>query len=386
MRILHTSDWHTGLTLKGQSRLDEQIAVFAQMVAIAREEKPDLVIVSGDLFDTAAPSAAAQKTFTRALSALRNTGADVVAIAGNHDSGAVLEAWRGWAEAAGISLRGALGKASDHVIAGTTAGGQRWKVAALPFISQRYALRAAELFALTAAEADQSYADHLRRLVAQLAQSFDDGEVNIITAHLTVVGGTLGAGEREVHTVGDYVVPAQIFPPQASYVALGHLHKAQKIVGPCPIHYAGAPIAVDFGEEHHQPSVTIVDVTSTTPARVRTVPLTKALPLVTVKGTLKELEQTEVPPEAWVRVVVAEAPRSGLRAAVTELFPRALQIQIDPVLQAGHATASPPRRAGRHPQELFDSYLTEQGHNDQAVSKLFADLYDDTQTVAAEEK
>lgn len=386
MRILHTSDWHTGLTLKGQARLEEQIAVLAEMVEIARGEQPDLIIVSGDLFDTATPSAAAQKTFTRALSALRSTGANVVVIAGNHDSGPALEALRGWAESAGIALRGALGKSADHLISGTTDDGETWKVAALPFISQRYAVRAAELFELTAAETEQSYASHLRRLIAQLGQNFRPEDVNIITAHLTVVGGTMGAGEREVHTVGDYVVPAHIFPPDTSYVALGHLHKAQKIAGPCPIRYAGAPIAVDFGEEHHQPSVTLVDVTASTPAQVRTIPLTKALPLLTVQGTLEELAERDVPSDAWLRVIVAEPPRAGLRSEITELFPRALQIQIDPKVQASSSTAAPARRAGRHPQELFTAYLEEKGHRDEAVTALFSELYDQTQTVAAEEK
>lgn len=385
MRILHTSDWHTGLTLKGQSRLEEQIAVLAEMVDIARREKPDLVIVSGDLFDTANPSAAAQKTFTRALSALRGTGADVVVIAGNHDSGPALEALRGWAESAGIALRGSLGKSSDHLISGTTSEGETWKVAALPFISQRYAVRAAELFELTAAETEQSYASHVRRLIASLADDFADDDVNLITAHLTVVGGTLGAGEREVHTVGDYVVPAHIFPPSTSYVALGHLHKAQKIAGPCPIRYAGAPIAVDFGEEHHQPSVTLVDVTASTPARIRTIPLSNALPLITVRGSLEELSQQEVPAEAWLRVIVAEPPRAGLRAEITDLFPRALQIHIDPAMQTGPTGEAPARRTGRHPQELFTAYLTEKGHQDEAVTALFRELYDQTQTVAAEE-
>src|SRR4051794_7398631 len=105
MRILHTSDWHVGKVLKGQSRVAEHIAVLAQLVDIARAEQPDLVIVAGDLYDTAAPTPDATRLVTRALSALRGTGADVVAIAGNHDNGAALDALRSWAEAAGIVLR-----------------------------------------------------------------------------------------------------------------------------------------------------------------------------------------------------------------------------------------------------------------------------------------
>src|SRR5436309_14278799 len=160
MRILHTSDWHVGKVLKGRSRHDEHIRVLAQVVEVARAEQPDLVIVAGDLYDTAAPTADATRVVTRALSALRQTGAEVVAIGGNHDNGPALDALRPWAEAAGITLRGAVKGAADHFLTGRTAGGEEWRLVALPFLSQRYAVRAAELFDLTAAEATQTYADH----------------------------------------------------------------------------------------------------------------------------------------------------------------------------------------------------------------------------------
>ena len=76
MRILHTSDWHVGKVLKGQSRVDDHIAALAQVVDVARAERPDLVVVAGDLYDTASPTPEATRIVTRALSALRATGAD----------------------------------------------------------------------------------------------------------------------------------------------------------------------------------------------------------------------------------------------------------------------------------------------------------------------
>lgn len=383
MRILHTSDWHVGVTMKGRSRLDEQRAVFKQMVEIARDEAVDLVIVAGDLFDTASPSSEAQKLLTAALSALHGTGAEVVVIAGNHDNGKALDALRDWAHAAGIHLRGSLGRATDHIVTGTTQDGERWRIAALPFIAQRHAVRAAELFELGAAGAEANYADHLRRLVAALTQDFSADTVNLFTGHLTVVGGKVGGGEREVHTVADYAVPAAIFPPTTSYVALGHLHKAQAITGPCPIRYSGGPLAVDFGEEDHTPSVAIVDVAAGVPARARTVPLTAAVPLKTVRGSLEQLAKVEVDERAWLRVFVTEPARAGLRAEVAELFPRAVQIHIDPVMRVDESKPRE-RRSGRSPGELFTTYLQEAGHDDPAVAGLFAKLYEDTQTVAEE--
>src|SRR5690242_10172551 len=260
MRILHTSDWHIGKVLKGQSRVDDQVKALASVVEVARAERPDLVIVAGDLYDTASPTADATRIVTRALSALRSTGADVVAIGGNHDNGPALDALRTWAEAAGITLRGSVREPKDHLVAGRTRDGEEWRLIALPFLSQRYAIRASELFDLTAAEATQTYADHVGRLLSRLAEGFGADTVNLVTAHLTVFGAVAGGGEREAHTIMGYAVPTTIFPSSAHYVALGHLHRAQQVPGPVPVRYSGSPLAVDFGEEENAASVSIVDV------------------------------------------------------------------------------------------------------------------------------
>lgn len=380
MKILHTSDWHVGKVLKGQSRMDEQAAVLAELVEIARAEHPDLVLVSGDLFDTAAPAPAATRLVTGALTALRGTGAEVVAIAGNHDNGAALDALRPWAEAAGVTLRGSVRSREENILTGTTAGGERWRLVALPFLSQRYAVRATELFDLSAAEATQTYADHLARMIAALAEDFGAGDtVNLLASHLTVVGAKAGGGEREAHTIQAYAVPATVFPASAHYVALGHLHRAQQLNGPCPIRYCGSPLAVDFGEGESEPGVTVVEVAAQTTARTRHVPIGAAVPLRTVRGTLEELAApAERSGEAWLRVYVREQPRAGLRERVQELLPRALEVRIDPDMlpdagSGGRAAA----RAGRSPGELFAEYLTARGHDDPQVQALFETLYDE---------
>ncbi|MET7749401.1 exonuclease SbcCD subunit D [Micromonospora sp. NPDC005367] len=379
MKILHTSDWHVGKVLKGRSRAEEHKSVLAGVIDIARAEQPDLVIVAGDLYDTAAPTPEATRLVTRALTALRRTGADVVAIGGNHDNGAALDALRPWAEAAGITLRGSVRENPDeHVIDGTTAGGERWRLAALPFLSQRYAVRAVEMYELTAAEANQTYADHLRRVLGRLTESFTEPDrVHLVTAHLTVTGAAAGGGERDAHTVLGYAVPATVFPATAHYVALGHLHRAQRIDGPCPVRYCGSPLAVDFGEQENVPSVTIVEVTADTAARVREVPVTAAAALRTVRGTLAQLAELEQP-DAWLRVYVREQPRAGLREEVQELLPRALEIRIDPELvPAPGSGARIAQRSGRSPRELFGDYLSSRGHADDGVQELFDELIEE---------
>ncbi|MFI6073148.1 exonuclease SbcCD subunit D [Actinoplanes sp. NPDC051343] len=378
MRILHTSDWHVGKVLKGRPREKEHTAVLAEIIEIAAREKPDLVIVAGDLYDTAAPSSASTKLVTRALSALRRTGARVVAIGGNHDNGPALDALRPWADAAGIELRGSVGdNPADLVISGTTAGGEKWQLVTLPFLSQRYAIRAAEMYELTAAEANQTYADHIARLIERLSDKFSEpGVVNLLTAHLTIVGASSGGGEREAHTVMGYAVPSTVFPRNAHYVALGHLHRAQQVIAPCPTRYSGSPLAIDFGEEENVCSVAIVDVAVDKAARVRDVPITGAQSLRTVRGTLEQLATVNLL-DAWLRVLVRETPRVGLREDVQELLPNALEIRIDPDMIPNQAGERMAQRAGRSPRELFGDYLDTRGDAQDGVRELFDELYDE---------
>jgi exonuclease SbcD len=381
MRILHTSDWHVGKVLKGRTRHEEHIRVLGQVVEIARAERPDLVIVAGDLYDSAAPTPDSTRVVTRALTALRQTGAEVVAIGGNHDNGPALDALRPWADAAGIRLRGSVRDNADELLlTGTTEGGERWQLVALPFLSQRYAIRAAEMYELTAAEASQTYADHIARLIARLSEGFaEPGVVNLLTAHLTVVGASTGGGEREAHTVMGYAVPATVFPTNAHYVALGHLHRAQQVIGPGPVRYSGSPLAVDFGEEENVCSVAVVDVGVEKKAQVRDVPVTSAKTLRTVRGTLEQLATVKLP-DAWLRVFVRETPRVGLREDVQELLPNALEVRIDPDMLPDQKGATMAQRAGRTPRQLFGDYLDSRENTEDGVRELFDQLYDEVST------
>jgi exonuclease SbcD len=259
-------------------------------------------------------------------------------------------------------------------------------VVALPFLSQRYAIRATEMFHLTAAEANQTYADHMARLIAALCEGAGPGTVNVVTGHLTVVGATTGGGERDAHVIASYAVPSTVFPTSTHYVALGHLHRRQQVVAPCPVHYCGSPLAVDFGEEENVPSVTIVEVSADRAARTRDVAIASARRLRTVRGTLDELARISPGDSAteWLRVFVRERPRAGLREAVQEMLPNALEVRIDPetLAEIDPSASRAPRQAGRGPIDLFNSYLSAAGHADPAVSELFERLHADAEAGA----
>ncbi len=380
MKLLHTADWHIGKTLKGRNRLDEQRQVVAQIVAIAREHQPDAVLIAGDLYDMSAPSAEAQQLVVQALLALRDTGAQIIAIAGNHDSSATFDAYRPLMGAAGITLVGSV-RAADRggvVSFDARSTGERVNVALLPFLSQRYAVRAAQLIASTPSEMSRDYDDMVREVIASLAEGFTPDAVNVVMAHLTVTGGKLGGGERAAQSIFEYNVPASAFPAEAHYVALGHLHRRQTLAAPCPVVYSGAPFAVDFGEQDNTHVVCLVEATPNTPAKVTDIEITAGRRLRTVHGTVAELvARADEFGDDFLRVNVREPTSAGLRETITDALPNALEVRIDPefavVVNPARPTVNP---SDRSPGELFAEYCTSVGVVDTRVQALFEQLHD----------
>ncbi len=377
MKFLHTADWHTGKALKGTSRLEEQAGVLKEIVEIAQRESVDAVLIPGDLYETSAPSAEAQRLVVHTLLELRKTGAEVIAMAGNHDHSATFEAFRPLMAAAGIHLLGqARPVESGGVISfKARSTGEPVNVAVLPFLSTRYAVRAAELITHTPAEQTSAYDRQIRTLIDHLKTGFTEGAINIVMAHLTVTGGTLGGGERTAQSIFEYFVPAYAFGADPHYVALGHLHRRQEIPAPCPVHYSGSPIAVDFGEEENVSVVLLVEASPTTPAAITEIPLTAAKRLRTVRGTVAGLaaRATEFGDD-YLRVYLEEPSRAGIRDEVIDALPKALEIRIDPQFAADPERPRPPDRSDKTPIELFAEFCKERQIEDPRVDTLFSQL------------
>lgn len=385
MKVLHTSDWHVGKTLRGRDRSAEHEAVLREVVEVADREQVDLVLVVGDLFDTAAPTADAERIVYRALLGLSDRGhRTVVVVGGNHDNPRRLAAVRPLLDLGSVHLQPDLLPADRGGVLELLAGGVRVRVALLPFLSQRWIVKADDLMALDADQHRGQYAARMAQIVQALTAGFDDQAVNLVAAHLMVVGGTMGGGERSAHTVFDYAVPSTVFPAGASYVALGHLHRSQAIPAPCPVRYSGSPLQLDFGETADQKSVTLVEASPGTPASVREVPLTAGRRLRTVSGSLSELEA--LAPEVGddhLRVIVHEPTRVGLAEEVRALLPTA----VDVVVERVDAAPRRDRTAGsaeRTPTELFADFLAERGEDDPRLLALFGDLYEEVLAAGCE--
>jgi exonuclease SbcD len=328
------------------------------------------VLIAGDLYDSAVPSAGAQRLVIDALMALAGTGAEVLAIAGNHDHAATLDAYRALAGAAGITLIGSVRPADRGGVIRFRArsSGEPVVVAALPFLSQRYAVKAAELVGQTPAQNAGGYDQMVRDVLGTLTAEFADDSVNLVMAHLTVTGGAFGGGERAAQSIFEYHVPASIFPPEAHYVALGHLHRRQALPAPCPVHYCGAPLAVDFGEQDNTSVLCLVEAAPGLPAKVTDIPLT-----VAELGALADSVG-----EDYLRVWVREPARAGLRDEVLDLLPNALEVRIDPEFAAAVSGSRPASGPGveRTPGELFSDFLAARQVADPRVEALFARLHD----------
>jgi DNA repair protein SbcD/Mre11 len=318
---------------------------------------------------------------------LRQAGAEVIVIAGNHDHGPTFEAYRPLMGVAGITLVG-MARPPDKggvVRFRARSSGEDVQVAVLPFLTQRYAVRAAEIVTQTPSESVRAYDEMVRQVVRALTGGFSDGTVNLLMSHLTCIGGTFGGGERPAQSIFEYSVPAGIFPVSAHYVALGHLHRRQSLPAHCPVHYSGAPIAVDFGEQDNIGVVCLVEASPSIPARVTDIPITSGRRLRTVRGTLSELEARAASfGEDYLRVWLREPVRAGLRDDAVAVLPNALEVRID----ADFAAQSRPERPDvanvmRTPGQLFADYCAAEQVQDARVAALFGQLHDEVTAVGA---
>lgn len=291
MRILHTSDWHLGRVLFKEPRAADHDVVLAEILAVAQEEKPDLIIHSGDLFDHAWPGLS---DLERAITVLRGLGAiaPVVVVRGNHDTEQV---FRFLSLVLGARSRVHLidrprQPRDGGVLHFPMPDGTVARLAVLPFVHENRAVDAFE----DPKTWRRAYIDRVsaieRELAAELERNFDPRrEVALFTAHLHVGGVDFAGSERRAHACEYYETSTDDLPT-VSYAAFGHIHKPQelpsaKVTG----RYAGSPLQLDFGEAGERKSVVLVDVEPGEPPVVRTVALSGGRQLRKFDGTLDEL-------------------------------------------------------------------------------------------------
>jgi exonuclease SbcD len=376
MRLLHTSDWHLGRTVRQRSRDDDFDAVLAEITEIAREKQPDLIVHSGDLFDSYRPAA---PDLYRCLRVLRDLAkvAPVVVVAGNHDSPALLEALDFAVSEFGPppgpdGIRRLRFVAHPRlpqnggILEYPARGGQRIRLAALPFMHQN---RFLDEFS-GPASATRGYAAQMRELQAEFQRGLLNGcdrdrDVLVFAAHLYVEGAVPSYTERPVDISDTFLTEADALP-QVSYAALGHIHRPQPVGrAGMTARYAGSPLQLDFGEAGEDKSIVVVDADPGRPVRVELVPLTAGRRLADFTGTLDELRAAAaVIGDCYVRaVIVSDDPVPDLAAAAREAAPRATLVSIEPRCAASQVAVLEQSGAeDREPDlpDLFREYLADQ--------------------------
>jgi exonuclease SbcD len=270
IRVLHTGDWHIGQTLRGYSREYEHTHVLRQLVKIVAEQQVDVLIVAGDIFDSQNPSGESQSLFYETIERLHRARPEMstIIIAGNHDAAGRLEAPHPLLARFKVNVVGSVRRVDGrvltdrHHLALKDASGEVF----LHVLAVSYPT-ATCLRNLTRLEYDANplagspIVRQVKELYDELHESVQPklaGVPLIVTGHLHVAGGELSEGsERPILMGGEHAVPSSIFPAEATYVALGHLHKSQ-FVGRESIRYSGSLIPLSSTEQLYAHSVTLL--------------------------------------------------------------------------------------------------------------------------------
>ncbi|MFP2770263.1 exonuclease subunit SbcD [Oceanisphaera sp. KMM 10153] len=318
MRILHTSDWHLGQHFMGKTRFDEHQAFLRWLVELVKEQEVTAVLVAGDIFDTGTPPSYARELYNGFIVALQQTGAQLVILGGNHDSVAMLNESRSLLGCLNVQvIPGMLDDADHQVLVLPDRDGRPGAVlCAVPFIRARevMASEAGQSAADKQQALQQAIADHYRRLferAERLRRQLALPLPIVATGHLTTVGASSSDSVREIYIGTLDAFPASAFPP-ADYIALGHIHRPQKVGGHEHIRYSGSPIALSFDEVGQQKEVLLVEVNGEGLQRVTPLPVPTFQPLARVRGNLEQLSAEmkaaaaghEAP--VWLEVTVSE--------------------------------------------------------------------------------
>jgi exonuclease SbcD len=345
MRLLHTSDWHLGHTLKEVTRDHEHAAFLAWLLAACAREAPDVLVITGDVFDSATPPASAERMWFELLAAARRAhpALDIIAIAGNHDSPARLGAASSVLRELGVHVIGGLPRVAggaidmDRVLI-PVAGG-RGLVAAVPF------LRPVDV----PVDVDDPLAAVYGEVIAAARARRRADQSLVVLGHLYVTGAEPSyLSERRVSIGGQESASLRLFPADIDYVALGHMHRAQR-VGRDTIRYAGAPIAlsldesgyrhqaivVDFGGDGRVAEIRSLDVPQT--IEIVRIPKRGAAPLAEVLAAIAELPPRlpgEDPARPYLDLVVSlERPEPRLRTTIETALdgkrPRLVQLRVE---------------------------------------------------------
>ena len=356
MRLLHTSDWHIGRSLHGTDLLAEQEAVLSGLARIVTDVSVDVVLVAGDVYDRAVPSADATAVLSRVVARIRRAGAEVVLTPGNHDSARRLGTFSELLAAGGLHVRADTAKLDEPVLLADEHG--EVAVYGLPFLEPEVARH--ELGLTGGQGGGKSHEAVLATAMERVRTDLflRPGARSVVLAHAFVGGGMPSESERDICVGGVDLVPAPVFDG-VDYVALGHLHRPQTLSP--RLRYSGSPMAYSFGEAGQQKLVWLVDLDAGGLADVRAVPLPVPRPLTLLTGELDDLLAD--PAHAGVeehfisvRLTDAARPVDPMRRLQAR-FPHCVHLEWSGAGAAGDGRSYQERLRGRSALEVAGEFV-----------------------------
>ena len=363
MKLFHLSDLHIGKRVNEFSMIEDQKYILTQILYAADQEKPDGILISGDVYDRTIPTAEAVQVFDAFLTRLSEQKIPVFIISGNHDSAERL--------AFGSSLMGKSGIYFSKVYDGTVekipmqdAHGTVW-IYLLPFLRPstiRHALP-------ERAEEVQSAADAVRIALEQT--KIDEKERNVLLAHQFATGAKrCDAEELQVGDVDQ--IPAELFA-SFDYVALGHIHSPQK-VGRETVRYCGAPLKYSFSEAGQEKSITVVELKEKGSVDLRTIPLKPLHDLRKIRGTYLEVtaksfyENRDCEDYLQVTLTDEEDVPDGM-AKLRTIYPNLMRLEYDNKRTRSNAEVRAAERVEEKSElELFQEFYELQ--NNQPMTEV----------------
>ena len=296
MRVLHTADWHLGQRFNGgHERTEEHRHFLSWLVDTIQTQRVEVLVVAGDIFDTGSPSNAALELYYSFLLQMQTTGCrDIVVVGGNHDSPATLNAPARLLRHLRVHVVGCVPDCFEDqvIVLDNIQGKPGLVVCAIPFLRDRDVRLSVPGEAAEEREARirQGIADHYARaaeteMVWQLKAA---GVPVLATGHLYAAGGAASDSERTIHVGNLGQVTADHFPPLFDYVALGHLHRPQRVGGREHIRYSGSPIPLSFSEIDHPKEVLLLEFAPQSLV-IEALPVPGARRLVRFHGPLEEV-------------------------------------------------------------------------------------------------
>ena len=370
MKLIHTADLHIGKSVCEHSMLDEQRFILANILEVVATEKPDALLIAGDVYDKSVPSAEAVAVLDEFLVQLSKTGTKVFVLSGNHDSAERIAFGGRIMADRGVYMSPVYSGAFTPVTLKDELG--EVDVWMLPFV------RPATVRACLESDDDRAqvtdYTSATRMAIAQM--KFADGRRNVLLAHQFVTGAERSDSEESVGGLDN--VDASVFEG-FDYVALGHIHKPQNVAkdaaGVARARYSGTPLKYSLSEKDHKKSLTVVELGGKTQSgladiSVREIPLKPAHDVREIRGTFAEL----VSPE-YQRKQVAEGlklddyvyvkltdendvPNAALK--LRGIYPNLMMLDYDNERTRNQRiTVGDTKVEQRTPMELFEEFFTD---------------------------